>query len=153
MTQVLNVWNDTCALLHDTKSVDVELGNVFSTNGYRVCSLYALSPINEEGECDLFLCRSYYESNDIEKTRMEGYISRLKGYKPLNPEILAFGTSLEEEKTFPELHQDEFINILKFIKEKSWDDKWERKELTGENPNEAIYDTVIPIYSPTFSIL
>lgn len=87
MTQVLNVWNDTRALLHDTKNVDVELGNVFSTNGYKVCELYALTPINDRGECDLFLCRTYYEAEDIDKTEMKGNISRIRGYKPLNPEF------------------------------------------------------------------
>lgn len=153
MTQVLNVWNDTRAILQSTKSIDVELGNVFSTNGYRVCELFALSPVDHKGECNLFLCRSYFKEDDIDKKNIQGDISGIKGYKPLHPEILDFGTSLKDEKTFPTLHQDEFINILKFLKEKDWDDKWEKEEITGKDANEVIYDTVIPIYSPTLSIL
>lgn len=153
MTQVLNVWNDTRAILHSTKNIDVELGNVFSTNGYRVCELFALTPTNGEVECDLYLCRSYFKEDDTDKKDIQGDISKIKGYKPLHPEILDFGTSLEDEKTFPTLHQDEFDNILKFLKEHPWEEKWEKEELTGKDANEEIYYTVIPIYSPTLSIL
>lgn len=146
MTELIGTLNDTMDVLRQTQGCDVELGRHFSTDGYKACTLYAVSPSNVLFKAQTFFIDgeihgslSVYENFDVDQ--------RLFDDPTTSPTTMTY-----DGKTFVanKLHQDQFIKILQLDKEAdqvytfSFKDDISKMEGIGD----ILYNTVVNVYSP-----
>ena len=153
--EILNMLNDTREVLTATigmrpegaEAIDVEIGRYFSTDGYKVCTMYGVG-ITEEGEGILFRTQTHIDENG----KLYGSISRKDKFK-VDPTIFKdpkdFDSTSKIKNNIVEynpVHKEHFIRALQV-------EEYDETILFSEDDKlpEEVYSFCVSLFSPILS--
>lgn len=152
--EILNMLNDTREVLTATRgmrpegaeAIDVEIGRFFSTEGYKVCTMYGVGITEEEGI--LFRTQTHIDENG----KLYGSLSRKDNFK-VDPIIFEdpkdFDSTAKIKDNVVEynpVHKEHFIRALQV-------EEYDETLLFSEDDKlpEEVYSFCVSLFSPILS--